>query len=527
MFVNWLHHSTPGLLTLAVLSVAVLLLLIIKYKVEPFIALIVVSVLVALAGGVSIADLVGTPIKSSASLLETGFGSILGHIAPIIGLGTVLGAVMERSGGADVLTTRLLALFGPKGAPLAMGLTGLILGIPVFFDIGIFVVAPLVWVAAKRGGRSLVLYAMPMLAGLSMTHAFLPPHPGPVAAAGLLHVSLGWLIIMGLACGIPAWLVAGVWWGSFIGRRIHIEVPAEMLAAEPDRGGGDPDGELPTGGVSPGGSGSGGPGSGGPGSGGSGGGGSGSGGPGSGGSDSGGSIGSNSGGTATLARPRPPSLGLINFIILVPMLLILGATVGGIALSATSGLRPALLFLGTPAIALTIAVLLAMYLLGIRRGMTVTELGHITGESLKPIGMILLVVGAGSFFGAVLRATGVGDALSHSLTAGGMPVIVAAYLISCALRLAQGSATVAIVTTAGIIEPLVSAGGYSQAQIALIVIAVSAGSIIASHVNDGGFWIVARYFNMSVKDTLKTWTVLETILSVVGFAAAGLIFALV
>jgi gluconate:H+ symporter, GntP family len=501
MFVNWLHHSTPGLLTLAVLSVAVLLLLIIKYKVEPFIALIVVSVLVALAGGVSVADLVGTPIKSSASLLETGFGSILGHIAPIIGLGTVLGAVMERSGGADVLTTRLLALFGPKGAPLAMGLTGLILGIPVFFDIGIFVVAPLVWVAAKRGGRSLVLYAMPMLAGLSMTHAFLPPHPGPVAAAGLLHVSLGWLIIMGLACGIPAWLVAGVWWGSFIGRRIRIEVPAEMLAAEPDRGGVDPDGELPTGGVSPGG-------------------------PGGGGSGSG-SIGSSSGGTATLARPRPPSLGLINFIILVPMLLILGATVGGIALPATSGLRPALLFLGTPAIALTIAVLLAMYLLGIRRGMTVTELGQITGESLKPIGMILLVVGAGSFFGAVLRATGVGDALSHSLTAGGMPVIVAAYLISCALRLAQGSATVAIVTTAGIIEPLVSAGGYSQAQIALIVIAVSAGSIIASHVNDGGFWIVARYFNMSVKDTLKTWTVLETILSVVGFAAAGLIFALV
>lgn len=502
-FFTWLHHSTPGLLTLAVLSVAVLLIMIIKYKVEPFIALIVVSVLVALAGGVSIADLVGTPIKSSASLLETGFGSILGHIAPIIGLGTVLGAVMERSGGADVLTTRLLALFGPKGAPLAMGLTGLILGIPVFFDIGIFVVAPLVWVAAKRGGRSLVLYAMPMLAGLSMTHAFLPPHPGPVAAAGLLHVSLGWLIIMGLACGIPAWLVAGVWWGSFIGRRIFIEVPADMVAAEPVRGGIEPgrDGALPTGGTGSGGDA-----------------------PGSG---SGGGVSVASGGTATLAPVRPPSLGLINFIILVPMLLILGATVGGIALPADSGLRPALLFLGTPAIALTIAVLLAMYLLGIRRGTSVTELGQITGDSLKPIGMILLVVGAGSFFGAVLRATGVGDALSHSLTAGGMPVIVAAYLISCALRLAQGSATVAIVTTAGIIEPLVSAGGYSQAQVALIVIAVSAGSIIASHVNDGGFWIVARYFNMSVKDTLKTWTTLETILSVVGFAASGVLWAVV
>jgi gluconate:H+ symporter, GntP family len=485
---TWLHHDTAGLLTLAAVSVAVLLALIIKFKVEPFIALIVVSVLVALAGGVSVADLVGTPIKSSSSLLETGFGSILGHVAPIIGLGTVLGAVLERSGGADVLTGRLLALFGPKGAPLAMGLTGLILGIPVFFDIGVFVLAPLVYVAARRGGRSLVLYALPMLAGLSMTHAFLPPHPGPVAAAGLLHVSLGWIIIMGLACGIPAWLVAGVWWGSFVGRRLMVEVPADMVAGPgPDGGpGGGPD------------SGAGG--------------------------DSG-AVGG--GGTATLARTRPPSVGLIGFIVLVPMVLILAATLGTITLPDGSPTRSVLLFFGNPTIALTIAVLLAMYLLGIRRGTTVRELGTITSESLKPIGMILLVIGAGSFFGAVLRATGVGDAMAHSLTAGGMPLIVAAYLISCALRLAQGSATVAIVTTAGIIEPSVTAGGYSQAQLALIAIAVSAGSIIASHVNDGGFWIVARYFNMSVKDTLKTWTALETILSVVGFAVAALLWTAV
>jgi gluconate:H+ symporter, GntP family len=169
----------------------------------------------------------------------------------------------------------------------------------------------------------------------------------------------------------------------------------------------------------------------------------------------------------------------------------------------------------------------AVYLLGVRRGMTVAELGRITGESLKPIGMILLVVGAGAFFGAVLQATGVGKALAGSMSAIGLPVIVSAYLISAALRLAQGSVTVAIVTTAGIVRPLVAAGGYTQAQTALIVIAVSAGSIVASHVNDGGFWIVAKYFNMSVKDTLKTWTVLETILSVVGFAMASLVWLVV
>jgi len=487
-FVEWLQHDTGGLLTLAVLSVAVLLLLIIKVKLEPFIALIVVGLGVALVAGVPIADLVGTPIKSADSLLEKGFGGILGHIAPIIGLGTVLGAIMERSGGADVLATRLLKLFGPRGAPLAMGLTGLIMGIPVFFDIGIFVLAPLVYVAAKRGGRSLVLYAMPMLAGLSMTHAFLPPHPGPVAAAGLLKVDLGWIIIMGLACGIPAFLVAGVWWGSYIGNRIFIEVPDEFVPGELEHDAEshvddedvDRDGH-PVGGT----------------------------------------------GAGTAVRLRPPSLGMIAAIILVPMVLILGATVGTVALTPESPWQPVLTFLGTPAIALTIAVLLAMYLLGTRRGMTVTELGRITGESLRPIGMILLVVGAGAFFGAVLRATGVGEALAGSMTAGGLPVILSAYLISVALRLAQGSATVAIVTTAGIIEPIVTAGGYPPAQIALIVISVSAGSIIASHVNDGGFWIVAKYFSMSVKDTLLTWTVLETILSVVGFVMAGLVWLVV
>ncbi|MFQ1000766.1 GntP family permease [Modestobacter sp. SSW1-42] len=503
--IDWLQNDTAGLLTLAAASIAVLLLAIIKFKIEPFIALFVVAILVALVAGLPVNDLVGTPTTASKSLLETGFAGILGHITLIIGLGTVLGAIMERSGGADVLTTRLLKLFGPKGAPLAMGLTGLILGIPVFFDIGIFVLAPLVYVAAKRGGRSLVLYAMPMLAGLSVTHAFLPPHPGPVAAAGLFGVGLGWIIIMGLICGIPAWLVAGVWWGSFIGKRVHVEVPDEFLTGEvegPQGGtGARRDGDLP-------------------------------GGPGSGGSSAAGGTGGQTvlteSPTSLADRPgpttAPPSLGLVSLVIAVPMLLILAATMGSVALADGSAVQQVAFFLGTPAIALGIAVLLALWLLGTRRGMTTADLGKVTGESLKPIGMILLVVGAGAFYGAVLRATGIGDAVAGSMQAGGLPVILSAYLISCALRLAQGSATVAIVTTAGIVQPLVTEGGFSQPQIALLVIAISAGSIIASHVNDGGFWIVAKYFNMSVKDTLKTWTVLETILSVVGFAMAGLVW---
>src|SRR3954447_25556188 len=228
-----LINGTAGLLTVAALGIALLLVLIIKLRLQPFIALLTVSIAVGLGAGLSVTELFGTVQRSDAvSVIESGMGGILGHVAIIIGLGTMLGAILEVSGGAEVLASRLLNLFGEKRAPLAMGLTGLIFGIPVFFDVGIFVLAPIVYAAAKRSGKSILLYCLPLLAGLSMTHAFLPPHPGPVAAAGLLNVELGWIIIMGLACGIPAFLVAGVWWGSYIGNRIFVEVPDEFVPGE-------------------------------------------------------------------------------------------------------------------------------------------------------------------------------------------------------------------------------------------------------------------------------------------------------
>ncbi|MCW2505381.1 MAG: Low-affinity gluconate transporter [Actinomycetia bacterium] len=496
---HWLQHSTPGLLVLCALAIAVLLFLIIRVRLEPFIALLIAALGLALAAGLSVKTIVGTALVSKTSLLETGFGSILGHIAPIIGLGTILGAILEASGGADVLTGRLLTAFGERGAPLAMGLSGLIFGIPVFFDIGIFVLAPLVYIAARRGGRSLVLYALPLLAGLSMTHAFLPPHPGPVAVAGLLHVQLGWLIVMGLACGLPAFLVAGVAWGSWIGQRVIVEVPEEFVTAEES---------APAGGR----------------------------GPATVRTAAGGTAGTEpvspvagGGGTAVATAPDgeppaadrpPPRLALVGLIIAVPLVLILLATFGSVWLENSPAL-PILTFLGTPVVALTIAVILALWLLGTRRGIPARHLSELASRSLRPVGMILLVVGAGAFFGAVISATGVGKALAGTLSSAGLPVIVLSYLISCGLRLAQGSATVAIVTTGGIVGPLLEHSGFSQPHLALIAIAISAGSIIASHVNDGGFWIVSRYFNMPVKDTLKTWTVLETILSITGFAVAG------
>ncbi|MFF7235826.1 gluconate:H+ symporter [Streptomyces collinus] len=464
-----LVDGTAGLLTVAAIGTALLLFLIIKVRLQPFVALLAVSIAVGLLAGLPVTELLGTVQRSDAvSTIESGMGGILGHVAVIIGLGTMLGAILEVSGGAEVLASRLLGLFGERRAPLAMGLTGLIFGIPVFFDVGIFVLAPLVYAAAKRGGRSILLYCLPLLAGLSMTHAFLPPHPGPVAAAGLLHVQLGWVILMGVVCGVPAVLAAWAY-SAWIGRRIFVAVPQDMAeAAEEARRA--VLAEQRAQGVEP--------------------------------------------------RETPVPLGTVLAITGTPLVLILAATFSSVALDPSPG-RSVLEFLGHPFVALTLALLLAYHLLGIRRGWSRTSLESVSTSSLKPVGNILLVVGAGGVFGAVLKASGVAQALSDTFNGVGLPVIVLAYLISLVLRVAQGSATVAIVTTAGIVAPLLAGGHHSQAFTALVIMAVSAGSIFASHVNDGGFWMVAKYFGISERDTLRTWTVLESVLSVAGFAVAA------
>ncbi len=481
-----LINGTAGLLTVAALGIALLLVLIIKLRLQPFIALLAVSIAVGLGAGLSVTELFGTVQRSDAvSVIESGMGGILGHVAIIIGLGTMLGAILEVSGGAEVLASRLLNLFGERRAPLAMGLTGLIFGIPVFFDVGIFVLAPIVYATAKRSGKSILLYCLPLLAGLSVTHAFLPPHPGPVAAAGLLHVDLGWVILMGVVCGLPA--VAAAWvWSAWIGKRIFVPVPQDMLEAaeearraviDEQRTVGVTSQETPSQETTPG---------------------------------------------ETAPQETPVPLGTVLAIIGTPLVLILAATFSSIALDPST-FRSVLTFLGSPFVALTLALFMAYYLLGLRRGWSRKSLETVSTSSLKPVGNILLVVGAGGIFGAVLKASGVAQALSDTFNDVGLPVIVLAYLISVVLRVAQGSATVAIVTTAGIVAPLLSEGDHSQAFTALVIMAISAGSIFASHVNDGGFWMVAKYFGISERDSLRSWTVLETVLSVAGFAVAAVL----
>ncbi|MDQ1026475.1 GntP family gluconate:H+ symporter [Streptomyces umbrinus] len=508
-----LIDGTAGLLTVAALGIVLLLVLIIKVRLQPFVALLAVSIAVGLSAGLSVTELFGTVQRStSVSMIESGMGGILGHVAIIIGLGTMLGAILEVSGGAEALSARLLNLFGEKRAPLAMGLTGLIFGIPVFFDVGIFVLAPIVYAAAKRSGKSILLYAMPLLAGLSMTHAFLPPHPGPVAAAGLFKVDLGWVILMGVVVGIPAVLAAWAY-AAWIGKRLFVPVPQDMVEAADEAKaavaaeraarraavGGPTDGAGTATGKSTGPA-----------------------------QSTGTGTGAGSGSVAVAEGPseapaeQPPSLSTVFLIIGTPLLLILAATFSSIALDPST-FRSVIEFFGHPFVALTIALLMAYYLLGIRRGWSRKSLETVSTASLKPVGNILLVVGAGGVFGAVLKGSGIADALADTFNDVGLPVVVLAWLISVVLRVAQGSATVAIVTTAGIVVPLVEGQDLSQAHLALIIMAISAGSIFASHVNDGGFWIVAKYFGISERDTLKSWTVLETVLSVAGFAVAALL----
>ena len=436
-------------------------------------ALLGVSIAVGLAAGLSVTELFGTVQKSDAvSLIEDGMGGILGHVAIIIGLGTMLGAILEVSGGAEALSSRLLALFGEKRAPLAMGLTGLIFGIPVFFDVGIFVLAPIVYAAAKRSGKSIVLYAMPLLAGLSMTHAFLPPHPGPVAAAGLLKVDLGWVILMGVVTGIPAVLAAWAY-AAWIGNRLFVAVPQDMVEAAEEAKAAVAAREA-------------------------------------------------GGRASTAARGRSP-LGTVLAIIGTPLLLILMATFSSIALDPSTP-RSVIEFFGHPFVALTIALLLAYCLLGLRQRLV----PQVAGDRLHRLAEAGRQHPSGGRRGRRLRCgpggqrrrAGAGGHLQRRGPAGhraGLPALAGAArgpgLGDGRHRHHGGHRRPAAVGRATTRSRTWRWSSWP----------ISAGSIFASHVNDGGFWIVSQYFGISERDTLKSWTVLESVLSVAGFvvAAAG------
>ena len=446
-------YSAGPLLGIAAGAVALLLLLIIRFKLHAFVALVLVSALTAVATRIPPADLVAT--------LTSGFGSTLASVALLVGFGVMIGRLLEVTGGAQVLADTLVGRFGAKRAPFALGIASLLFGFPIFFDAGFVVFLPIILSVARRFGGSTLTYALPSAGAFAIMHAFVPPHPGPVAAADLLGANVGLLVLVGVVVALPTWYVATYLFGQYAGRRHDIPLPASWGgSAMEDR-------------------------------------------------------------TDGPAAPAP-RFGLVLTLLLLPLLLIFLNT--GISAIATATDLDGeqtwvgwLQVIGSTPVALLITVLVAMVVLG-RGRYSAGEVEKLVNDSLGPICAVVLITGAGGMFGGVLRASGIGDALADSLDAIGLPVIVAAFLVSTLLRVAQGSATVALTTTAGLIAPTVAAADLSDLGVCFVVIAIACGATVLSHVNDSGFWLVGRFLGMDVPMTLRTWTVMETLIGVVGFA---------
>ncbi len=440
--------SSTGLILITILGIAVLLYLIMHSKMQAFLALLIASILIGLFTGMEPAFLL--------EVIEVGMGGTLGFIAIVVGLGAMFGEVLRASGGAERLAFTLVDKFGEKRAQWALGLTGFIVAIPVFLDVALVILIPILYSLAIRTCKSLLYYGIPLLAGLAVAHSFIPPTPGPIAVASVLGVDLGWMMLFGVIAGIPAMIVAGPIFGRYIGNKIHVDVPEHIKEEEERKKANNEEGKL------------------------------------------------------------LPSFGMICFLILSPLVLILFNTTGGILLK--EGIfKEVVTFIGHPFVALIIATLLSMYFLGKRRGVTKNEMQSMTTKALEPAGIVILITGAGGVFKEVLIESGVGDAMGELMASSGFPLVLLAFLISTFVRVAQGSATVAMITAAGLISPILDMTELSQPMLALIAISIACGATVLSHVNDSGFWLVNRLFAMTEKDTLKSWTVMETIIGLVGF----------
>ncbi|AKG70632.1 GntP family transporter [Serratia fonticola] len=455
--------SPTMLLIIAVLGVVLLLLMVIKAKVQPFVALLVVSLLVALASGI--------PTGEVMKVMTAGMGGVLGSVTIIIGLGAMLGRMIEHSGGAESLAQRFSKALGPKRTIAALTSAAFVLGIPVFFDVGFIILAPIIYGFAKVAKVSPLKFGLPMAGVMLTVHVALPPHPGPVAAAGLLNADIGWLTIIGLVICIPVGII-GYFAAKYLNRKAYplsIEVLEQLQLASPEPA---PEDRAPL-------------------------------------SD----------------RINPPSAGLITALIVIPIAIIMLGTVSATLLPAGSPIRDALSLIGSPGVALMIALVLAFYFLAIRRGWSLQHTSDVMGGALPTAAVVIMVTGAGGVFGKVLVESGVGKALADVLTTIGLPLIPAAFIISLALRASQGSATVAILTTGGLLSEAVI--GLNSMQLVLVTLATCFGGLGLSHVNDSGFWIVTKYLGLSVADGLKTWTVLTTLLGLSGFAFTWLLWLVV
>jgi gluconate transporter len=408
----------------------------------------------------------GMPPEKVLKSIQSGFGDALGFIAVVVGLGAMIGKFLEHSGGGRVLADWLLAKFGTERAAWAMLVTAFLVGWPLFFEVGFVILAPLVWNLSRETKRSLLFYGLPMAAALTTMHSMVVPHPAPAAAAQLFGADLGLSILYGVAVSIPMAIVGGMVYGNWIAKRMNIPVPAISEAApKADSWQSTP--------------------------------------------------------KAGLLKSAPPSPALVILLLLLPVLLILGGT---LATLYKIPFNAAATFVGHPFTALTITALVAIYWFGIHRGVSRDNAQKMAAQSLAPMGALLCIMGGGGAFKQVIVDSGVGQYAGHLLMTSSISPLLVAWVIAAAMRIAQGSATVAIITAAGIVAPIVKCiPGYSPN---ILMLALCCGGSGFSQVSDSGFWLVNQYFGLTVAQTFKSWTAMKVIESLVGLGIVLAIHAL-
>lgn len=488
----WAGHDTQVVIV-AVVGIAIVVLLILLAKMHAFLALTIASLFVAIGSGIPLAD--------TADSFEDGVGAVLGGVGVLIALGAMLGKLLADSGGADQIVSRILT-GGKAGLPWRMALIAFIIGIPMFFEIGLVLLIPIIMLAVRRAGIRAMLLAVPALAGLSALHGFIPPHPGPLAAIANLHADIGITLALGLLVAIPTVVIAGPVFARLAARWVPIgaegaadgilgtAVPSGAARGSSDDGGAAGDGPGSAGGSGP---------------------------------DGTAGAGFETVPDETGERRRWPSFGWTLTTILSPVVLMLIRAAADVWMPESNPIFPFLEFIGQPIVALLVAVLIAIVAFGTSVGFTLSTLTGKLGASLKPIVSVIMIVGAGGGFKQVLVDGGTGVAIGKIAVALSLSALVLGWIVAVLMRLATGSATVATVTASGIVAPLAS--DLSSVHLALVVLAVGAGSVIFSFVNDAGFWLVKEYFGMTIGQTVKTWSALETIIAVVGLGFTSLLWA--
>jgi gluconate:H+ symporter, GntP family len=456
--------GTGQLVLAAVLGIVVVVLLIAWAKFHPFLALILGSATLGLVAGAS----PGNTIKS----FTTGLGTTVGNVGLLIALGSMIGALLADSGGAGNIVNRIVTRVSGSALPWAMAGVAALIGLPLFFEVGVVLLVPIVLLVARRTDIGLLRVGIPALAGLSVLHGLVPPHPGPLVAISSLNADLGLTLLFGIICAIPTVIVAGPVFGNWIAKRVPLEVPALLGAARNDA--------VDNKDVSQ--------------------------------KDDLGDVVETDNATPT----RNPGFWPAVLTVLVPIVFMLARAIAELTLPEGNSVRGAFEVIGEPVVALLAGVLLAMWSLGKRAGFDRKQTSAVIGGALPPIAGILLIVAAGGGFKQVLVDAGVGNVVADAAKDANINALVLGFLVAVGIRVATGSATVATITAAGIVAPLATT--LDRPEVSLLALAIGAGSLFFSHVNDAGFWLVKEYFGMTVGQTIKTWSVMETIISVVGFA---------